>query len=843
MAKKSVPATKVAVKKATAKTAKAAPKLPGKTTSRSAPLAAATDYELIITEKPSTAEKIAGALADGKPVKKAKDGAAFYELAHDGKDIVVCSAVGHLFTVAEVEKSFKYPSFDIEWRLTADVEKDSAFSRKYATVIKSLARGAKEFTVATDYDIEGETIGVNIIRHLCDQKDANRMKFSTVTAEDLREAYGAKGRHIDWGQANAGTTRHVLDWYYGINVSRALTQSVKTAGGFMILSTGRVQGPALKLVVTREREIKAFVPVPYWQVTLAGVKDAKEWEALHEKDRFDNEKTANDIVKECTGKPATVEKIERKRFAHKPPVPFDLGGLQTESYRAFGISPKETLAIAQSLYTGAFISYPRTSSQKLPAKIGYRKILKALSANAAFADGANYLLEKTSLSPNEGDKDDPAHPAIFPTGQLPGSLRAREEKVYDLIVKRFFATFGEDATRETNTVAIVVAGERFITRGTRTVDPGWHTLYAPHVDLKEEELPAFKEREVVAYDHITNERKETQPPRRFTPSSLINELEKRGLGTKATRADIIEALTRRNYVKGQKSFEVTELGMKICEILEKAAPEIVDEELTRHFEEELDQIRSEEKTGEEVLEEAKTELTKLLGKFKKTEEKTGEGLLEARRIESDIVNSLFPCPVCKEGTLKIMFSKKTKRRFIGCSSYPECKTIFGMPQFGLVQKSDKPCEACSWPMLSVIRKQKGQSYECVNPQCPKLLAQQAEQTGMAKEVGLGNTCATCGKGTLILKTGRYGAFLSCDRYPDCKTIVNIPKSRADAARIEEQKVLAKEAGDGQECPECKQGKLAMKRGRFGPFLSCDRYPDCKKIVKITMPKKEEASEE
>ena len=835
MAKKSVAASKPSLRTAASKaskTASAAPLKAVKSPSRAAPLVSGTAYELIVTEKPSTAEKIAAALADGKPIKKAKGGVSFYELSRGGKDVVIASAVGHLFTVAEKEKSFKYPSFDVEWRLTADVEKDAEFSRKYASVIASLARKAAELTVATDYDIEGETIGLNIVRHLCGQQDANRMKFSTVTAEDLREAYAQKARHIDWGQANAGVTRHVLDWYYGINVSRALTQSVKTAGGFMILSSGRVQGPALKIVVDREREIKAFVPVPYWQVLLEGSMDGQAWEALHEKDRFADESDAKRVLAECKGKPATVDRVERKRFNQSPPVPFDLGGLQTESYRAFGISPKETLAIAQSLYTGAFISYPRTSSQKLPAKIGYRKILKALAAHEAFSESAKSLLDKTSLSPNEGDKEDPAHPAIFPTGQLPGSLRPREEKVYDLIVKRFLATFGDDATRETNTVSIVIAGERFVTRGTRTVERGWHALYAPYVDLKEEELPGFKERERVPYERLHALRKETQPPRRYTPSSLVNELEKRGLGTKATRADIIEALARRNYVKGHKSFEATELGLKICEILEKAAPEIVDEALTRHFEEELDQIRSDEKTGDDVLGEAKTELTRLLTKFRKTEERTGNGLLEARRIERDITSSLFPCPVCKEGTLRIMFSKKTKRRFIGCDKYPDCKTIFGMPQFGLVQKSEKPCDACGWLLLSVIRKQKGQSYECINPQCPKLLSQQEEQAKLAKKAGLGNTCATCGQGKLVLKSGRYGMFLSCDRYPECKTIVNIPKNADDAKRHEEQNALAKEAGDGKPCPTCKQGTLTMKRGRFGPFLSCDRYPECKTIVRI-----------
>jgi DNA topoisomerase-1 len=481
MAKKSVAAT--------------APKAPRSSSKEISPRAG---YELIICEKPSTMEKIAQALADGKAVRKSDEKVSWYELSHKGKDIVVASAVGHLYTVAEKEKSFAYPSYDVEWRLTADVEKGAAFSRKYATVIKRLAKGASEFTVATDYDIEGETIGLNIVLYLCSQKDANRMKFSTVTAEDLLDAYDNKQRHLDWGQANAGTTRHVLDWLYGINVSRALTTSVKSAGSFMILSTGRVQGPSLKIVVDREREIRAFVPQDYWQIELGGEHRQKKWLALHENDHIEAEQAAKEIVKKCKGKPAIIDKVERKQFNQSPPTPFDLGTLQSEAYRAFGISPKDTLAVAQNLYTSAYISYPRTSSQKLPAKIGYRKILGALAKNEHFSSQANHLLGKSLLTPNEGKKEDPAHPAIFPTGLLPKHLEGRDAKVYDLIVKRFFATFGEDAVRETNTVAIVIAGERFITRGTRTIERGWHTLYDPYVDLKEEELPQFKEHEPIS---------------------------------------------------------------------------------------------------------------------------------------------------------------------------------------------------------------------------------------------------------------------------------------------------------------------------------------------------------
>ena len=832
MAKKSPPAAPAKTKPAVA------PPPSTKPVRTASPRSSSGRYELIICEKPSTMEKIAQALASGKALRKTDQGVGYYELSHDGKDIVVASAVGHLFSVAEKAKSFIYPSFDVEWVLSADVDKSSAHGRKYANVIKKLAKDAKEFTIATDYDIEGETIGVNIVKYLCKQGDANRMKFSTVTAEDLREAYVEKHHTLDWGQAHAGTTRHVLDWYYGINMSRALTTAVKTAGRFMILSTGRVQGPSLKIIVDREKEIKAFIPVDFWQVELKGEFVANKnaapqaWTAMHEKDRFDVEDDAKNVVKKCKGKPAKVEAIESKRFNQSAPTPFDLGSLQTESYRCFGISPKDTLAVAQTLYTGAYISYPRTSSQKLPAKLGYRKILTALARADEYKANAQQLLGKSLLTPNEGKKDDPAHPAIFPTGNLPDGLGPREQKVYDLIVKRFMATFGEEAVRETSTVTIIIASEKFLLRGTRTVERGWHTLYAPYVDLKEEELPGFARGQDVSYTQLHMIKKQTQPPRRYTPASLVNELEKRGLGTKATRAEIVESLVKRNYVKGQKSFEATELGIKIADILEQAVPEILDEELTRHFEEELEQIRGGQKKGEEVLDEAKVELTKILTKFKKGEKKTGESLIGAQQIERDIQETLFPCPVCKEGTLKIRFSPKTKSRFVGCDKYPDCSFTTPISRGGLAKPADKPCESCGTPMLMTIMKGRPPRIECINPACPVRMQANIVQMKMAEAQGEGKLCDVCKQGHMKLRSGRFGMFLGCDRYPECKTIINIPKSKEDAAETERKKALAKEAGEGKPCPKCNEGVLKFRQSARGPFLGCSRYPQCKTLVQI-----------
>jgi DNA topoisomerase-1 len=208
-------------------------------------------YELIISEKPQAAQKIAEALADTS-AKKSRDKVNNFELTHNGKKIIVASAVGHLFGLGEKGgESWKYPVFETEWKATYKTNKAAAYTKDYLNNLINLGKGASEVTVASDFDIEGEVIGYNCIKYLCKQTDANRMKFSAVTKGDLVKAYENKAKTLNWGQVHAGTTRHELDWFYGINLSRALSQAIKSAGRFKILSSGRVQGPALKILVDK----------------------------------------------------------------------------------------------------------------------------------------------------------------------------------------------------------------------------------------------------------------------------------------------------------------------------------------------------------------------------------------------------------------------------------------------------------------------------------------------------------------------------------------------------------------------------------------------------------------
>jgi len=230
--------------------------------------------ELIITEKPTAAGKIATALADTTPIKHTKGKAVYYEITHNKKKIYVGCAVGHLFGLAEEKKSTwsNYPTFDISWHPKFEIEKNSAYTKAYLSLLKQLGKKSDTLTVATDYDTEGAVIGYTVVKYGLGKDNAQRMKFSTLTKDELIESYKKANKKLDFGMIDAGVTRHNLDWFYGINLTKALTMAIKNAHGyFRILSTGRVQGPTLKIISQREEEIKKFVPEKYWEIYLDGL--------------------------------------------------------------------------------------------------------------------------------------------------------------------------------------------------------------------------------------------------------------------------------------------------------------------------------------------------------------------------------------------------------------------------------------------------------------------------------------------------------------------------------------------------------------------------------------------
>ena len=670
-------------------------------------------YVLIITEKPQAASKIAAALSSGKDRKLSDSGIPYYELERNNKRVVVACAVGHLFTVSQTIKQKEYPTFDIGWFPNYEVKKKD-FTRKYYNVIKKLVRNASEIVIATDFDTEGEVIGYNVVRFIAGQKDAKRMKFSSLTTDELQNSYDHVNPTIEWGQAIAGETRHFLDWLYGINLSRALMTAIKTTGRFKIMSIGRVQGPTLKLIVEKEKEILAFKSTPYWQVFIT-INDGKnKTELKHNKDIIKK----SDLAKfdEIVGKKVIAETKKTKQTI-TPPAPFDLTSLQTESYKFYSITPSQTLQIAQKLYLAGLISYPRTSSQKIPDAMMPKKILKELSKN--FKETKYATKEK----PVEGKKSDPAHPAIIPTGNFQ-NLEGQDEKIYELIVKRFISCFCDNAELENKSVQVEINGLKFSEKGMEIVSPGWMNVYPTKMD--EKEIKDFNGE--VLIEKLRSEEKMTQPPRRYSPASIVTELEKRNLGTKSTRSNIIDTLYDRDYIK-DKSIKATTLGIHLIDSLKKHSPVIIDENLTRQMEKEMDSIRASKndlkKKEDHIIEEAKKALTKISEDFRKNENVIGKELMEANTTmwaQQKEDNKLpILCPNCNVGNLSLKFSPRFKSYFIACSAYPDCKQTYPLPSKSLIKKLDgeKKCEECGWPMLISIRQGKRPWIFCFNPKCPK----------------------------------------------------------------------------------------------------------------------------
>ncbi|MDR0912625.1 MAG: topoisomerase DNA-binding C4 zinc finger domain-containing protein [Methanobrevibacter sp.] len=744
--------------------------------------------ELIICEKPSSAEKIAKALSSSAKKQKYGRKVNYWELEKDNKKITVASAVGHLYSLSPKNSREKY-YFDLKWVPAYENEKGKGYIKEYQKAIAKFAKTSDKFVHACDYDREGTLIGYHAVLFSAGQKgieNTTRMKFSTLTKKDILTSYENQ-IPLDLNQADSGESRHVLDYYFGVNISKALSQSVKiTKHRYINMSAGRVQTPTLSILVDREKEIQEFIPEPYWMLKailkdlikediVAEHVDGKITELKKAKAIFDkvtggkvdfedikekiDKKTKAKIKKGKSEVAGVVTKVKTTESTKKLPVPFDLSGLQSESYSVFGFSPKKTQTIAQSLYTNGYTSYPRTSSQKLPDSLELENILKELSASSIFRThieevyNENNKKKFSKLKPNEGKKDDPAHPAIHPTGILPEKLTTDEEKIYKLIVNRFISVFSVDGKMETMRVDLNIADEKFFFRQKRISFMGWLAHY-PYRKLEADEFPEIAKGDEIKVKEIISEEKETKPPARYNQSSLIKELEKRGLGTKATRADIISKLYDRDYIQGNKQIEVKKLGENIIDTLKDYANDLTNEELTRTLEKDLEKIMTGKIKKNNVIDKGEEEVKSILKDVEKNQQKIGEKLFYAYE-ESKIIGK------CEcEGNLMIKFSPKFKSYFVGCSDYPECNVTYSLPKGANVLKTT--CDKCGLPMIS-YGKAKNRQQACLDPNCGKDKAE-LERKYNPKKVG---KCPECGK-DLLLRSGRYGEFIGCSGYPKCR---------------------------------------------------------------------------
>jgi len=573
---------------------------------------------------------------------------------------------------------------------------------------------------ACDYDIEGSVIGHTILQYACDGAavKALRMKFSTMTERELRSAFQKLDPNAELPIVDAGKCRHELDWLYGINLSRLLTESaLKQGRGYATLSTGRVQGPTLGFVVAREEEISCFVPVPFWTIKATIVHDGKTFALEYERDKVFSQSEAKLMCDECRDVLLEVRGIESRDVQQQALYPFDLSTLQSESYRHFGFSPARTLALAERLYLDALISYPRTSSQKLPLDIGYAGILQGIGSNAVYRSLVAKLMTRGDLRPNNGPKDDPAHPAIFPTGESAKKpLFGGEAKLYDLISRRFMATFADSSLKNSSRIIFNFNDYRFFLSGSRIVRLGWIEFYRPYVFDESRSLPDLKIGDRAKVQDMKSVEKFTQPPPRYNPSSLLRKMEETSIGTKATRAGIIDLLYTRGYVRDER-MKASELADKVTGVLSAYCPLIIDPSFTANLENLMQAIQNGTSSRRLVLVEALEHLRSIMLSLAENEERIGFQLSEvivAQRVADVTLDT--PCPKCGL-KLAVVRSRGTGKRFIGCNGKWQtgCSFTLPLPQFGNLTLLSRHCNTCGFQMIQARSRGRRPLVSC--PRC------------------------------------------------------------------------------------------------------------------------------
>ncbi|MEM1735130.1 MAG: DNA topoisomerase I [Desulfurococcaceae archaeon] len=619
---------------------------------------------VVIAEKPKASYKIATALSPNI-VRRVSYNIPYYLIRRGNVEITIVSAAGHLFGLDSDEKG--YPIFSYRWRPLYEIDDSAKHTYYYIKIIQEQCSRADYYVNACDYDIEGSVIGYLIIKFFGDVSRAFRAKFSSLTPMEIRESFNNLSR-LDYEMIESGLCRHELDWVWGINISRALMDAVKlVTGKNVILSAGRVQTPTLKHVVENNIARNLYVPVPQYTISISIIKDNRVIQLEYCGEPYEKLSDAKKIVDELRdiGYLRVID-IKSESYSYRPPPPFNLGDLQSEGFRIYGFSPYKTQSIAEKLYLDVYISYPRTNSQKLPPTLNYRGILENLGRMPHYSNLVNQLLLETRgvLKPIEGAKEDPAHPAIYPTGVLPRGLSQDEWRIYDLIVRRFLATFSKNAIVNHTKVlfrADTSMGEiLFEKNGLEIIDEGWMKYYY-FMKPRETVIPRFNIGEKVYISKASIRRIYSRPCDRISRISLLKWMEDSNIGTESTRARIIELLFERNYLKSSgRGIEATDLGFGVIEVLDKFFPELTSVELTRFFEEKLEGIRKGLEKREVVVREARETISKLLEKFNHEKEIIGRLL----GIRKGLIQTTNKCRLCNREVYSDNFCTYHYRAFI-----------------------------------------------------------------------------------------------------------------------------------------------------------------------------------
>ena len=752
-----------------------------------------------------------------------------------GADFNVVASMGH---IKDLPKS----------TLGIDLEKDfeptyNVIETKKKTIdeLKKAAKTAENIYLAPDPDREGEAIAWHI-SELIDTKSKNiyRVLFNDLTKKTVLEAINHP-LELNFDKYEAQQTRRILDRLVGYQISPILWDKVKRG-----LSAGRVQSVAVRMICEREDEINKFVPEEYWNLLAKfegsnpPVFEAKLIKIDGKKAKVVNGEQAAKLADALKKSTFIVEKLDKKELKRSALPPFTTSKLQQEASRWLRFSAKKTMMVAQKLYEGielgedgsvGLITYMRTDSNRI-AEEALTEVRKYIKDNYS----PDYLPPKPHTYKNAQKAQD-AHEAIRPSNmayrpqEIKEYLSNDEFRLYQLIWNRFVASQMNPAIFDQTTIDIAGANCIFRAQGQVLKFAGFTIVYTEGKDEKEEKdengngdigklLPELKEAEQVKLISLTTQQKFTQPPPRFSEASLVRELEEKGIGRPSTYANILSTIKDREYVHLEKGkFFPTELGKVVTELLVKSFPTVLDIAFTADMENKLDMIEDGSSQRVKTLKDFYNPFAEELKKAKD----------EMRNVKTEETPTDLVCEKCNS-PMVIKWGKNG--RFLCCSNYPGCKNTmnFTHDENGKVKHVEKQtteikCNKCGKNML-VKEGRFGQFLACSGyPDCKNTMTATKNENGeiIAQEApSTDEVCELCGK-PMTVKRGRYGQFLGCTGYPECKNIKNMGK---------DGKVITQEAEVTEEiCENC--GKpMAIKRGRYGQFLGCTGYPECKTIKKI-----------
>jgi DNA topoisomerase I len=697
---------------------------------------------LIVTEKNNSAKKIAEILgaSQGGPTSDKSFKVPYYMWSDADGDHMTIGLKGHVLGPAFPEGYSNWQKTDLHDLIDAELIKEPT-DKNVVKAIKKVAKEADELVIATDFDREGELIGLEALEEMLDANPKlgsregtadgsltiQRARYSALTKEEIERAFGNLDT-LSYPLANAGAARQDIDLLWGATLTRAVSLASRRFGS-NFLSVGRVQSPTLGLIVEREMERRAHVAKPFWELFAKFEHPDGTFETHHTVDKF-WDKAEADTALAGTVAPGIVKSVTARKNTRKPPTPYNTTAFSTDASSRLGITPASAMRIAEDLYMDGFISYPRTDNTVYPASLPVRELVSSLVKVKEFSAAAGLM--NGELKATRGKKETTDHPPIYPTQAIhPGALDGSKKRVYELVVRRFLATFSPPMITESTRADIVAGSETYFVRGSVIVDPGYAGIYT-YARSADEEIPALKEGQSLDLDGapwIVD--KETQPPGRISQAKLIEMMEERGLGTKATRADIIQKLFDRGYVFGNPPVP-SETGIALYEAFKNYVPAMATPEMTAQLEAEMDRIAAGEMTKGAVVGESRDLLHKTWTEIDGSREDLAKVIWKG--MDEDRI--LGPCKVCEEAgrkkddgsphMLRIIRAKKSGKRFVGCSGWTlddpaSCDQTFPLPQRGDVFKLEDRCSICEQtPRLKVVPFRGRPWNLCLNDDCESM---------------------------------------------------------------------------------------------------------------------------